>query len=96
MPTFKNSETSVKRRFSDFLGLHDRLNSKFLHLGKIVPPAPEKSVVGELSLKLCEKIACLPLISTQTSWFINAQEKIVLCYRLSTSLRCIYLFYFQA
>ena len=47
MPTFMNSETSVKRRFSDFLGLHDRLNSKFLHLGKIVPPAPEKSVVGE-------------------------------------------------
>ena len=47
MSTFKNSETSVKRRFSDFLGLHDRLNSKFLHLGKIVPPAPEKSVVGE-------------------------------------------------
>ena len=48
MPTFKNSETSVKRRFSDFLGLHDRLNGKFLHLGRIVPPAPEKSVVGKL------------------------------------------------
>ena len=47
MPTFKNSETSVKRRFSDFLGLHDRLNGKFLHLGRIVPPAPEKSVVGK-------------------------------------------------
>ena len=52
MPTFKNSETSVKRRFSDFLGLNDRLNSKFLHLGRIVPPAPEKSVVGELSLMM--------------------------------------------
>ena len=48
MPTFKNSETSVKRRFSDFLGLHDRLNAKFLHVGRIVPPAPEKSVVGKL------------------------------------------------
>lgn len=38
----------MKRRFSDFLGLHDRLNGKFLHLGRIVPPAPEKSVVGKL------------------------------------------------
>lgn len=47
MPTFKNAETTVKRRFSDFLGLHERLNSKFLHLGRIVPPAPEKSVVGK-------------------------------------------------
>ena len=57
MPTFKNSETSVKRRFSDFLGLHDRLNGKFLHLGRIVPPAPEKSVVGKLyrqKLLLCK------------------------------------------
>lgn len=52
MPTFKNSETSVKRRFSDFLGLHDRLNGKFLHLGRIVPPAPEKSVVGMTMVKL--------------------------------------------
>ncbi|KAM7426884.1 sorting nexin-2 [Porites harrisoni] len=52
MPTFKNAETTVKRRFSDFLGLHERLNSKFLHLGRIVPPAPEKSVVGMTMVKL--------------------------------------------
>ena len=64
MPTFKNSETSVKRRFSDFLGLHDRLNGKFLHLGRIVPPAPEKSVVGKFyslgnsELKLSGPSAC--------------------------------------
>ena len=54
MPTFKNAETSVKRRFSDFLGLHERLNSKFLHLGRIVPPAPEKSVVGRLYTNVIE------------------------------------------
>ena len=52
MPTFKNAETTVKRRFSDFLGLHERLNSKFLHLGRIVPPAPEKSVVGRYYTEL--------------------------------------------
>ena len=53
MPTFKNAETTVKRRFSDFLGLHERLNSKFLHLGRIVPPAPEKSVVGKYMKYSC-------------------------------------------
>ena len=48
MPTFKSPETCIRRRFSDFLGLHERLNGKFLHSGIVVPPAPEKSVVGEL------------------------------------------------
>ena len=39
----------VKRRFSDFLGLHERLNEKHLALGRIVPPPPDKSVVGMLN-----------------------------------------------
>lgn len=47
MPEFKSPSTTVKRRFSDFLGLHERLASKHLHLGRVVPPAPEKSVLGE-------------------------------------------------
>uniref|UniRef100_A0A8D1WDH0 Sorting nexin-2 n=1 Tax=Sus scrofa TaxID=9823 RepID=A0A8D1WDH0_PIG len=42
---FSKSEFSVKRRFSDFLGLHSKLASKYLHVGYIVPPAPEKSIV---------------------------------------------------
>ena len=53
MPTFKNAESTVKRRFSDFLGLHERLNTKFAHLGRIVPPAPEKSVVGMWHIFCC-------------------------------------------
>lgn len=44
---FKNKDFSVKRRFSDFLGLHSKLASKYLHVGYIVPPAPEKSIVGK-------------------------------------------------
>lgn len=44
---FKTDEFSVKRRFSDFLGLHSKLASKYLHIGYIVPPAPEKSIVGK-------------------------------------------------
>ncbi len=44
---FSRDEVSVKRRFSDFLGLHSKLASKYMHIGYIVPPAPEKSIVGK-------------------------------------------------
>lgn len=47
MALFKTKDFSVKRRFSDFLGLHSKLASKYLHVGYIVPPAPEKSIVGK-------------------------------------------------
>ena len=47
MPDFKRPETTVRRRFSDFLGLHQRLSEKHIHKGRIVPPAPEKSMLGE-------------------------------------------------
>lgn len=47
MSVFKRTDFSVKRRFSDFLGLHSKLASKYLHVGYIVPPAPEKSIVGK-------------------------------------------------
>ena len=47
MPSFKSPETTVRRRFSDFLGLHQRLTTKHTQNGVIVPPAPEKSVTGE-------------------------------------------------
>lgn len=48
MPLFKKNTFHVMRRFSDFLGLHDKLVEKYLRLGRIIPPAPEKSVVGRL------------------------------------------------
>ena len=46
MPSFKNPESSVKRRFSDFLGLSQRISEKYMQQGRIVPPPPEKSAVG--------------------------------------------------
>ncbi|XP_008071367.1 sorting nexin-2 isoform X1 [Carlito syrichta] len=49
---FSKNEFSVKRRFSDFLGLHSKLASKYLHVGYIVPPAPEKSIVGMTKVKV--------------------------------------------
>ncbi|XP_031463025.1 sorting nexin-2 isoform X1 [Phasianus colchicus] len=49
---FHQSEFSVKRRFSDFLGLHSKLATKYMHIGYIVPPAPEKSIVGMTKVKV--------------------------------------------
>ncbi|XP_051785936.1 sorting nexin-2 isoform X1 [Erpetoichthys calabaricus] len=49
---FNKKEFSVKRRFSDFLGLHSKLASKYMHIGYIVPPAPEKSIVGMTKVKV--------------------------------------------
>lgn len=51
MPSFKNPEVTVRRRFSDFLGLHSRLSERHVEKGRIVPPAPEKSVVGMTKVK---------------------------------------------
>ncbi|XP_043916694.1 sorting nexin-2 isoform X2 [Protopterus annectens] len=52
---FNSSEFSVKRRFSDFLGLHGKLASKYMHIGYIVPPAPEKSIVGMTKVKVSKE-----------------------------------------
>ncbi|XP_068856791.1 sorting nexin-2-like isoform X2 [Aphelocoma coerulescens] len=49
---FHKNEFSVKRRFSDFLGLHGKLAMKYMHIGYIVPPAPEKSIVGMTKVKV--------------------------------------------
>lgn len=46
MAIFKKTSFTVQRRFSDFLGLHDKLVDKYLRMGRIIPPAPEKSVIG--------------------------------------------------
>lgn len=36
----------VQRRFSDFLGLYEKLKAKYIHLGVIIPCPPEKNVLG--------------------------------------------------
>ena len=46
-PAFRRPDSDVLRRFSDFLGLHAKLAAKHVPLGVILPPAPEKSVVGQ-------------------------------------------------
>jgi sorting nexin-1/2 len=49
---FKRSEFVVTRRFSDFLGLHEKLSEKYLCRGRVIPPAPGKSIVGSTKVKM--------------------------------------------
>ncbi|KAI0208323.1 Sorting nexin-2 [Lamellibrachia satsuma] len=57
IPQFSRAEMSVYRRFSDFLGLHEKLVEKHQARGMIVPPAPEKSVVGMTKIKMMKEEA---------------------------------------
>ncbi|KAJ1524568.1 hypothetical protein ONE63_011055 [Megalurothrips usitatus] len=52
MKLFRRQQFFVYRRFSDFLGLHDKLVEKYLRSGRIIPPAPEKSVIGTTKIKM--------------------------------------------
>lgn len=56
IPVFRKTFFSVQRRFSDFLGLHEKLVEKYLRLGRIIPPAPEKSVIGKKYYCYCKFI----------------------------------------
>lgn len=46
---FRNKTFTVRRRFSDFLGLYEKLSEKHGPNGCIVPPPPEKSILGRLA-----------------------------------------------
>ncbi|KAK7912563.1 hypothetical protein WMY93_012774 [Mugilogobius chulae] len=49
---FKSKTFFVRRRFSDFLGLYEKLSVKQSLQGCIIPPPPEKSVVGMTKVKV--------------------------------------------
>jgi len=57
LPEFKKQEMGVYRRFSDFLGLHDKMVEKYQHQGRIIPPPPEKSVLGMTKIKMSKEEA---------------------------------------
>lgn len=52
LPYFRKQSLTVSRRFSDFLGLHEKLLEKHSHLGRIVPPPPAKNAVGTAKIKI--------------------------------------------
>ncbi|KAM3626251.1 uncharacterized protein V6R79_025608 [Siganus canaliculatus] len=49
---FRSKAFTVRRRYSDFLGLYEKLSVKQSLLGFIIPPPPEKSVVGMTKVKV--------------------------------------------
>ncbi|XP_068427648.1 sorting nexin-1-like [Clinocottus analis] len=49
---FRSKVFSVRRRYSDFLGLYEKLSVKQSLHGCIIPPPPEKSVVGMTKMKV--------------------------------------------
>uniref|UniRef100_A0A915CV12 PX domain-containing protein n=1 Tax=Ditylenchus dipsaci TaxID=166011 RepID=A0A915CV12_9BILA len=52
IPGYTKSHFDVWRRFSDFLGLREKLVAKYQHKGIIVPLAPEKSISALTKTKL--------------------------------------------
>ncbi|XP_051579765.1 sorting nexin-1-like isoform X2 [Myxocyprinus asiaticus] len=52
LPMFHNKTFTVRRRFSDFLGLYEKLSAKHSLLGCIIPSPPQKSVVGMTKVKV--------------------------------------------
>lgn len=52
LPFFKSDNFGVNRRFSDFLGVHEKLSEKYLPRGRVIPPAPEKSIIGATKVKM--------------------------------------------
>nr|XP_025042992.1 sorting nexin-1 [Pelodiscus sinensis] len=52
LPMFRSKKFSAKRRFSDFLGLYEKLSEKHTQNGFIVPPPPEKSLIGMTKVKV--------------------------------------------
>jgi len=49
---FRRKSFSVIRRYSDFLGLHEKLVVRYQSKGRIIPPPPEKSIIGATRVKI--------------------------------------------
>uniref|UniRef100_A0A8C2BFM6 Sorting nexin-2 n=1 Tax=Cyprinus carpio TaxID=7962 RepID=A0A8C2BFM6_CYPCA len=49
---FRSKTFTVRRRFSDFLGLFEKLLEKHSQNGYIIPPPPEKSILGMTKVKV--------------------------------------------
>jgi len=72
IPDFRKSEMEVYRRFSDFLGLHEKLVEKHLHRGCIIPPPPEKSVIGMPASTCAHRAQCNVMHSCVRQQDVNA------------------------
>lgn len=55
LPFFRRESFTVSRRFSDFLGLREKLAEKHLFSGRIVPPAPSKDAYNTARVKMAKE-----------------------------------------
>ncbi|CAF1039983.1 unnamed protein product [Brachionus calyciflorus] len=61
IPSFKSKEFTTNRRFSDFLTLFEKLKEKHLPAGRILPPAPEKDMIGMAKVKMSKDTETSPV-----------------------------------
>lgn len=73
---FKKRQFFTMRRFSDFLGLHDLLVSKYLRLGRIIPPAPEKNIIGTTKVKMGSQPHSDPGTGINLEWVENRRASL--------------------
>ena len=64
---FRQNNFTAIRRFSDFLGLHEKLTEKHAQCGRIIPPAPQKNLVGTTKVKLGQSVGVVPITSSASS-----------------------------
>ena len=69
---FKKNNPEVNRRFSDFLGLREKLCEKYLQNGRIIPPCPDKSVIGMTKVKMSKE-------DESTTQFGKAKIAMMIC-----------------
>lgn len=55
LPYFRSETSTVERRFSDFLGLREKLAQKHMVDGFIVLPAPEKNAIATFQTKMTKE-----------------------------------------
>ncbi|GFS06274.1 sorting nexin-2 [Elysia marginata] len=77
-PAYRRPESTVLRRFSDFLGIHAKLAEKHVPKGIIVPPAPEKSVIGMTKVKMSKE-------DTSSSDFVERRKAALERYLVRTA-----------
>ncbi|KAI6646001.1 Sorting nexin-2 [Oopsacas minuta] len=59
LPSFTQSQNSVRRRYSDFLKLFMDLSSRYARFGHIIPTAPEKSLQTLTKVKLGKNLEAI-------------------------------------
>ncbi|BHF68887.1 sorting nexin-2 [Sparganum proliferum] len=63
----------VQRRFSDFLGLYEKLKEKYLPKGIIIPYPPEKNVIGTTKIRILKN-------SSADNDFIEKRRQALECF----------------